>query len=749
MPGLHDAQQCPLPLPRVLPGESVDILTFVVTRDGWEALKDRIGLLSENRVRLLTKEIKKSAKELMDQTGIRWHCLPRNHAKVILYHAQKFAMLGSFNITYPSLCQNIECFEQVNGENYCRLAERFEQYWEIAEQGRDGQVELDRNAVKPDQDLILQPTVHRITQEQCHESWHEAQEQPDELLSNRRNPWPFQEKIIKEVLDWLDTTRDGDLGRIVKLPTGAGKTLVAAEAIRGLIERKPQARILWVCHRVELLRQSWELVRVQIDRRIPDAQWFVPWHVKTESMFRDKDEFLESKDRQMVFCTQGMLSHLLNHNRRDRFDLVVVDESHRFHPESTAYKQLYKYCCSRGIPRLGLTATPLAFENRGFGRYWNTDSLFGKDVSRDWLEQEGYLCRLNKNLSRVWPTGYAFRFGSRDRMPSHRESELLTRIHEFNREEVNQHVVKAWREYRDKRQRILCFAVSIEHVKTLVTRHFRSDPSMRAIHSELPPGDNRKNLDWFNDNAAETRTLVSVLMATEGLDLPLTDCLLMVRPTFSRTLHSQMIGRGLRGPKAGGSEDCAIVDFTYQFLDAEGRPIEYEPLQITADIDRIAANAETAPEEDEDPDDLDASGQIWTVGDLKKAVDQLCEENGVSIQAACRELAKELDYSAATLVNYYYTKSKDYPLGWEDLGLEGEVARSAVYVTRNNLQDLRIDYPESFAKIASLTNVVPGTLQVYCSDQEKFERWKANNKDKMDRVRDILASSFSKHGERE
>ena len=179
-------------------------------------------------------------------------------------------------------------------------------------------------------------------------------------------------------------------------------------------------------------------------------------------------------------------------------------------------------------------------------------------------------------------------------------------------------------------------------------------------------------------------------------------------------------------------------------------------------------------EEDEEPDDLDASGKIETVKALRKAVDDLRDKEGKTIHDACEELAQELDYTAHTLVNYYHTKADGYPLGWEDseadpaeqsddssaatdCGSEVNGPRAATHnalangptgsegnVTRPKLQGLRICNPQRFEEIASLTNVASSTLQSYCSNQENFKRWKTNNKDKMDQVRVILAESLER-----
>lgn len=196
----------------------------------------------------------------------------------------------------------------------------------------------------------------------------EAPECQTGITDGPHKPWPFQEDIIQQVMAWFDTARDVDLGRIVKLPAGAGKALVATEAIRRLLEKKPQARILLVCHRVELLRQSWKSLCRQINGSLSEEVWFLPQHVKNESGVRDQKEFRRSKEYQIVFCTQGMLPHLLKHNRQKRFDLMVVDEGHRFHRRSILHWELFKYCCNRSIPRLGLTSTPLHQDKRGFGK---------------------------------------------------------------------------------------------------------------------------------------------------------------------------------------------------------------------------------------------------------------------------------------------------------------------------------------------------------------------------------------------
>jgi superfamily II DNA or RNA helicase len=753
-----------LPLAKL--DEEVDILSFVVTKAGWESLQHRLKLSPSNHVRILTRLIYKAAIDPIKQAQAKWHYLEKNHAKVILYRKQRVAVLGSFNLTKPSLGDNIECFSPVDPADYDQLENEFNRLWKETEE--------DPIAIIRNRDILAKVIAATLDEGEEEELEEDEPSYEAEIAAGPRAPWSFQDPIIQQVMTWLDSAQVGDLGRIVKLPTGAGKTLVAAEVVRRLLEKRPQARILWVCHRVELLRQSWLSLRRQINGSVPETAWFVPQHIIDESGVRDRKEFRRSRDCQVIFCTQGMLPHLLKYNRQECFDLTIVDECHRFHRRSTLYWELFKYCRNRNIPLLGLTATPLHSDKRGFGNCW-AEMMYGKDISEDDLKREGFLSRIHPKLTKRRETGFSFVFKNEHAGPEHIESELLTRIKEFDHPKVNSEVSRAWQEYRAKRQRILCFAVTIEHAETLKRDFFAKDDSVRVVRSKTPEV-NRTNLEWFEDSdASEARMLISVLMLAEGIDLPKTDCLFMVRPTFSPELYQQMIGRGLRGPRADGTEDCAIVDFTSQFVGRNGQILQHT--QVITNIHQMERVNETEPEQEEEPHDHDASGRIWTVRDLKEEVADLQDEKGLTVLNACKELAHELDYSYRTLVNYLYTKPDDYPLGWEDTEIEsieqtddssdtvnrGSEANeppaithnilanrptgSEGNVTRNKLLDLRAYNPQRFEEIASLTNVASSTLRSYCSDQENFKRWKTNNKDKMDQVRVILAEFLARHSD--
>lgn len=62
---------------------------------------------------------------------------------------------------------------------------------------------------------------------------------------------------------------------------------------------------------------------------------------------------------------------------------------------------------------------------------------------------------------------------------------------------------------------------------------------------------------------------------TTGFDAPKTECIAICRPTTSEVLYEQIVGRGLRGPKFGGTKECLVIDFADNILRL-GPPLAYE-----------------------------------------------------------------------------------------------------------------------------------------------------------------------------
>jgi len=70
--------------------------------------------------------------------------------------------------------------------------------------------------------------------------------------------------------------------------------------------------------------------------------------------------------------------------------------------------------------------------------------------------------------------------------------------------------------------------------------------------------------------------LINYGILSTGFDAPNIGAVIITRPTSSMVLYSQMIGRGLRGPKVGGREECLLIDVKDNFIGYGDQQIMYD-----------------------------------------------------------------------------------------------------------------------------------------------------------------------------
>jgi superfamily II DNA or RNA helicase len=104
----------------------------------------------------------------------------------------------------------------------------------------------------------------------------------------------------------------------------------------------------------------------------------------------------------------------------------------------------------------------------------------------------------------------------------------------------------------------LLFATSVEHAQTMAALLSLEGIPAKAILGNTPPGARRRYIEAFRTK--ELRVLTNFSVLTQGFDAPAVEAIFVARPTYSPNLYQQMIGRGLRGPVNGGTEECLIVN---------------------------------------------------------------------------------------------------------------------------------------------------------------------------------------------
>ena len=110
---------------------------------------------------------------------------------------------------------------------------------------------------------------------------------------------------------------------------------------------------------------------------------------------------------------------------------------------------------------------------------------------------------------------------------------------------------------QDTRQ-ILFFGINIEQSKMITIWLLKNGYSAFHLDGGTDKTSRTSCINAFKSGTL--RVLCNYGVLSTGFDVPKIDCIFIARPTTSHVLHSQMIGRGLRGPKLGGTETCLIVE---------------------------------------------------------------------------------------------------------------------------------------------------------------------------------------------
>jgi superfamily II DNA or RNA helicase len=338
---------------------------------------------------------------------------------------------------------------------------------------------------------------------------------------------PYQVEAVEGVERALADHRS----TLLVLPTGTGKTVVFAELVRRVVTRG--GRALVIAHREELIRQAVDKLSsfagVQARVEMGDER-------AGEGLFRPA-------------VVVASIQTLARPQRRaqfpgDAFALVVVDEAH--HAPSASYREVLDHFASAKV--LGVTATP----DRGDGAAMRTvfESVAYVYEIRDAIEQ-GFLVPIRQkavrveglDLSRVRTTAGDLNEGDLEA--------VLT-------EERNLHgVVTPTLELAGARPTIV-FGTSIAHAHALADVFNRYRPgAARAVDGQMDRGARAETLAAFA--TGEFQFLANCALLTEGVDIPSVACVAMARPTKSRALYAQAVGRGTR--LHPGKRDLLIIDF--------------------------------------------------------------------------------------------------------------------------------------------------------------------------------------------
>lgn len=344
---------------------------------------------------------------------------------------------------------------------------------------------------------------------------------------NEAEPDFIPNSAQQEALAALAVSRQQGFQRgLVVLATGMGKTWLAAFDAKQMAAKK----VLFVAHREEILVQAQQTF-----------SWLNPGLSSGLYLSAHKH-----KHSDLLFASVQTLcktAHLQQFSP-DHFDYVVIDEFH--HAVGDSYQAILSYFQPRFL--LGLTATPERTDQADILALCDHNLVYSRNLVHG-IED-----------SILVPFHY---HGIHD--PYVNYQEIPWRNGRFDPTALNAafatrkraaHIFKYWQQH--KQSRTLAFCISRKHADFMAAYFQQQGVAAAAVYqgSEL-----RRNAALSQLEQGKLAVIFSVDLFNEGTDLPSIDTLLMLRPTESKILFLQQLGRGLRKSTATGKQYLQVVDF--------------------------------------------------------------------------------------------------------------------------------------------------------------------------------------------
>lgn len=320
---------------------------------------------------------------------------------------------------------------------------------------------------------------------------------------------PYQVDAIEAARAQL---RAGKKRVLVTMPTGGGKTVVAAAIIEAAV--KKAKRVLFLAHRRELIEQT--------------ADKLVRFGVTPGLIMGGARQALHRPVQ--VASVQALVNRL---DSVGDIDLLFVDECHHVTPDNQYMRVI------NALPKalvVGLTATPWRLDGAGLADVFDGHVLA---CSPRELREQGYLVPVG---------GWQY-------APVDTSSVKLSKG-DFDAKQLEAasmsaklfgSIIAEWKEHAGGARTVL-FACTVRHSQALAQAFRDAGVAAEHLDGETPLELRAGILARIKSGA--TRVLCNVNVATEGWDCPELECVILARPTLSTALYLQMVGRVLR-PLAG------------------------------------------------------------------------------------------------------------------------------------------------------------------------------------------------------
>ena len=385
----------------------------------------------------------------------------------------------------------------------------------------------------------------------------------------------------------------GDLenfSTIVAIPTGGGKTLTAVWwLITNALDQGK--KVLWLAHRHFLLTQAAKTFSNCAYKELMINNLSFRYRIVSGADSHDDANKISHDDQLLIVSKDSIWSNLkcLDEWLSGEDEVYfVIDEAH--HSIALTYRAVIEYVEKKAanVKLIGLTATPFRSSEQEQGmlaQIYSDGVKDGKAVQGDIgiayqismkelirqkilaapvFEQYKTNCQASEQLG----TNDLDSIQQRDKLPAGVANSLA------ENEQRNKMIVGVYDEKKGVYGQTIIFAINKRHAVNLATMLQGRGISADYIVSEIRDKDsgniigvkhNEEILEKYS--RGEIQVLVNVDILTEGADLPKTQTVFLARPTVSKVKMTQMVGRAMRGTKAGGTEKAYIVSFVDKWMD--------------------------------------------------------------------------------------------------------------------------------------------------------------------------------------
>ena len=385
-----------------------------------------------------------------------------------------------------------------------------------------------------------------------------TQERESEFMVRAKRPLRMLKEYQSKIFyDGMRLVENPWTRFIIKMPTGAGKTRTALEIVSNFlnngIEANEKRQVVWLADREELCEQAIDsMYEIWSHLGKDELGIYRVWGNSAPENF---------KPNAFIVATYQKLNNLLGTDKFPRPELVVADEAHNV--IARTHRNVVRQLEENGTRIIGLTATPIrgveSPENKELREYFNEMIIEIDSGDMDnitYLQSKGYLAYCEPETIQSNREFSLSREQRRKYADDHDiPLDLLDNIAADNKRNIV--IADKLKKLITDEKQILYFAPNVAQSKLMCAIILSLGGNAAHVDGNTPIEYRRDVISKFKAN--KINCICNVNVFSVGFDAPNIDAVFIARPTRSIVLHQQMIGRGMRGPRMGGTKQFELI----------------------------------------------------------------------------------------------------------------------------------------------------------------------------------------------